>query len=419
MVERREAFRPRPTPTPRPMAVEPGQRPQLWVVGLETATLDAILPLAGQGRLPFLAGVLEQGAYGRLESFSPPWREAVWTTLATGKYPFKHGIKGQRSYPADWLSPGSELILPPIGISFRKWGMPWTRPRRTGHPRQALALWEILPRLDIPSGSLGWPALSASPWPVFSLAERFFTDPRAPGSVRPMDLEPRALLFRVAPEEISPDLRAHLGPRAGPPLLDALAGDLWRESISFFLLEQHPEVEATFLTLPGLRQVSRRDFGGFAAVQFDGVQDEPSRQAAERLAGYYAGLDEYLGEVWARLPEPKILAVVSAHGVEARRPSLGDFGPRNLRGMSGMGGDFNGAPDGVLLLYGAGIRPRALLTGARLVDLVPTLMYALGHPVARDLDGQVLTAAFDESFLARHPLTFLPSYEGLAERPAR
>jgi hypothetical protein len=34
--------------------------------------------------------------------------------------------------------------------------------------------------------------------------------------------------------------------------------------------------------------------------------------------------------------------------------------------------------------------------------------------VARDLDGQVLTAAFDERFLARQPLTFLSSYEGLA-----
>ena len=51
MVERREAFRPRPEPPPRPAAVESGRRPELLVVGIDTATLDALLPLAGQGRL--------------------------------------------------------------------------------------------------------------------------------------------------------------------------------------------------------------------------------------------------------------------------------------------------------------------------------------------------------------------------------
>jgi arylsulfatase A-like enzyme len=56
-----------------------------------------------------------------------------------------------------------------------------------------------------------------------------------------------------------------------------------------------------------------------------------------------------------------------------------------------------------------------LLTGADLVDVVPTLVYGLGLPIARDLDGQVLTAAFRRSFLAGHPLTFLPSYETLEE----
>ena len=52
MVERREAFGRGRCPPPGPAAVEAGQRPRLWVVGLESATLDAILPLAGQGRLP-------------------------------------------------------------------------------------------------------------------------------------------------------------------------------------------------------------------------------------------------------------------------------------------------------------------------------------------------------------------------------
>lgn len=82
-----------------------------------------------------------------------------------------------------------------------------------------------------------------------------------------------------------------------------------------------------------------------------------------------------------------------------------------------LGGTIEGAPDGVLILYGAGTRPGALLTGARLVDLAPTLLYALGFPVARDLDGRVLTDAFDKAFVATHPVTFFPSYESLERAP--
>ena len=42
-----------------------------------------------------------------------------------------------------------------------------------------------------------------------------------------------------------------------------------------------------------------------------------------------------------------------------------------------------------------------------------TLLYSVGLPIARDLDGRVLTAAFESAFLARQPLTFVPSYETL------
>lgn len=62
----------------------------------------------------------------------------------------------------------------------------------------------------------------------------------------------------------------------------------------------------------------------------------------------------------------------------------------------------------------AGVEAR----GARVVDLAPTLYYALGLPVPRDLDGRVLTEFYEPGFLAGHPLTFVPSFETLpARRP--
>jgi hypothetical protein len=412
-IERREAFRPRPVPPHRAAVVETGHRPRLLVVGLDSATLDAILPLAGQGRLPFLATVLEQGAYGRLESFSPTWREALWTTLATGKYPFKHGVTGGTVYDVPWVSPPERagLRLLPVGIRFRRWGLlGGTTNSPQVFPREALALWEILPRLGTPAGTIGWPAS----WPVshetvFSLPERFFGR-RGSGSVWPAGFAERARMFRPHAAEIDPAVRSHFGERPPERLLNALAGDVWRESLAFSLLDEHPETGATFVVLPGLREVSRGAFGGFHAVQFEGEQTPDARAAAERLSAYYALIDRFLGSLWLRENGPRLLAVVSPYGAERQRDRLSLGGDE-----AGLEGSFGGAPDGALLLYGESIRSGALLTGATLVDVAPTLLYAQGYPVAKDLDGQVLTTAFDKGFLARHPVTILPSYEGLAK----
>jgi hypothetical protein len=395
MVERREAFRPRPVPTPRPAVVESGQRPRLWVVGLDAATLDAILPLAGQGRLPFLATVLQSGAYGRLSSLVPTRRDAMWATLATGKYPFKHGVTGRRAFPAPFLAPGARLDLLPSGISFTRWGTLGEKPLPAGIPRrEALALWQILPRLGVPAGVVGWPAAQ----PEEGEATFALTD----GDFLP-----------TSPHAADPAILGRFGPRAPSSLLEALDGDLRRQSAALTLAGRSPQVEAVFLLLPGLREVSRRWFGGFNAVQFEGEpKSESARAAAERVVAYYEWLDDQLAAIWQREKGPRLLAVVSSYGVNPQggwRRVWGQMSPG-----AALGGEFQGGPDGVLLLYGEGIRPGALLTGARLVDVAPTLLYGLGFPVSRELDGQVLTAAFDKRFLASNPVAFFPSYEGLA-----
>jgi hypothetical protein len=72
--------------------------------------------------------------------------------------------------------------------------------------------------------------------------------------------------------------------------------------------------------------------------------------------------------------------------------------------------------DGILVLRGDGVRASAQHGAGRLVDVTPTLLYVLGFPIARDLDGEVLTEALETGFLARHPLSFVPSFEALPAR---
>lgn len=66
--------------------------------------------------------------------------------------------------------------------------------------------------------------------------------------------------------------------------------------------------------------------------------------------------------------------------------------------------------NGVLVACGPPFRADADVRGARVVDIAPTVLHALGAPAARDMEGVVLTALFDEEWLAEHPVRYVESY---------
>jgi hypothetical protein len=415
MAERREAFKPRPSPAPLPSVVELGQRPTLYVVGLDGASLDAVLPLARQGRLPFFSRLLEEGVYARPQSFSPVHRTSLWTTLATGRLPFQHGIISERVHGADFLTKGAAVQLLPTPFDHAVWSAFEASRPVDAEFLSVLTHWNILETLGLTTGIIGWPGTYPVPRSrAFAFSERYFTGDFRPTCAQPSELAERGVLFQVDDVEVDPVVLEELGTRVPFSLLQALSKDLWRESLTRFLLEQRRETQAMFLVLPGLSEVSQRYLGGFAAVHFSGVQRKAPQEAAQILSFYYSHLDQFLADLWQRETRPKLLAVVSSYGFEAPegwRRFWALITGRSLQGFSQQ------APDGLLLLAGEGLQTGKFLEDARLVDILPTLLYAQGFPIARDLEGRVLTDAFKNSFLARNPLTFVPSYETLVARP--
>ena len=122
-------------------------------------------------------------------------------------------------------------------------------------------------------------------------------------------------------------------------VLAALAGDLQRQSAAEALAGRPPRAEAVFLLLPGLREVSRRWFGGFNAMQFEGEpRSEAARAAAERVIAYYEWLDDQLAALWRREQGPRLLAVVSAYGVDPRGGWHRVWG--QMAPGAALGGDF-------------------------------------------------------------------------------
>ena len=414
VVERREAFRPAQTPALRPTIVQASQRPQLFVVGIESATLDAILPLEEQGRLPFFSRILQEGSHARLTSLRPTRRSALWTTLATGKYPYRHGIVGQNTFKVPFLQRQAALKLLPQGIAFETWGIQGTGSQTDASLLRVRPLWEILSRLGMPTAVVGWPVTSPPSTNIqVVLTDRFFETGGEALFAHPTELSERARLFRTEHDEIDPTATSSFGSDPPELVLTALGQDLWRQDLSLFLLGQDPQIEALFVVFPGLAEISRQYFGGYSGVQFDGLQDPDSERATQLLSAYYMQVDDFLARLWDRGSDPRLLVVVSAHGADG--PRGWREARRALLREPAIEGYLDQGSDGVLMLLGEGIQTDAMFRPADLVDLVPTLLYGLGFPIARDLDGAVLTSAFETGFLARQPLTFLPSYEALAD----
>jgi hypothetical protein len=70
-----------------------------------------------------------------------------------------------------------------------------------------------------------------------------------------------------------------------------------------------------------------------------------------------------------------------------------------------------GADDGFVLITGDGIAHPEKPATASPDDIVPTVLYAAGLPVGRDMDGRVLTDAFTDEQLRRNALSLVQTYE--------
>jgi hypothetical protein len=82
-----------------------------------------------------------------------------------------------------------------------------------------------------------------------------------------------------------------------------------------------------------------------------------------------------------------------------------DFGSNKLvEPITGLSGHHR--LEGILILAGAGVRPGAAVDNASILDVTPTILHTLGVAVPADLDGRVLSEAFEPSSPAAQPVKY-------------
>ena len=69
-------------------------KPRVVVIGVNGMELDVIRPLLLKGKMPNLAKVIKNGAYGKLRTVNAPNCPRVYSTMFTSTRPEEHGVTG-------------------------------------------------------------------------------------------------------------------------------------------------------------------------------------------------------------------------------------------------------------------------------------------------------------------------------------
>lgn len=397
----------RPAPEPGPRAVS-----RILLVALDGGTWLVADPLLEAGKLPNLAAVAARGVRADLRTLEPTVSPAIWTTIATGVLPDRHGILGFDGVPGQTMTT-----------------LPNSRMRRVK------AFWEILRDAGFTSGTIGWWAT----WPADSLGEgSYLVSDRVPytrmeaavrrATLTPEDVWPPELLDDVAPlvekpndldpavarrflgfdEEMTERFLLRADYRMGdflPEFKFVYQSDRSTLKMALELLERR-RVDLASVYFTGIDTVSHLYWHftypeGFASAD---IRPEDIERFGSVIPLYYELIDGYLGRLIEAAGEEATIVVVSDHGFG---------GTGNLPWSGGHGRLTPGAPiapAGMLVMAGPGIRSDGgRLERAHVLDVAPTLLYLLGLPAGEDMLGRVLVEAMAPG--SPEPLAQIESWE--------
>ncbi len=357
---------------------------KVLLIGWDAADWKFLSPFMDEGIMPNLKRLVEGGVKGRLATLDPPLSPTLWTSIATGKRPYKHGIHGFTE-----PDPSGKGIRP-INNTNRK----------------VKAIWNILTQHGLKSNVVGWwpshPAETIKGVMVSDFYQRANTPidkpwPMAKGTVQPESLTDTMARLRIHPHELT---AAHIQPFVPEAYKIDQRKDKRLQSIAKVTADCSTIHSATTYLMENTEW-------DFTAVYFDAIdhychgfmkyhppyrphiskQDfELYKDVVKSGCRYH---DMMLGRLLQLAGEDTTIMLISDHGFhpDHNRPTTIPKEP--------AGPAIEHSPYGIVVMKGPGIKKDELLFGASLLDITPTLLTLFGLPVAEDMDGKVLVHAFE------------------------
>ena len=415
-----------------PEAVEPAaavDRPRIMILGLDGASWDRIEAGIQAGRLPTFERLTRGGRTADLETLTPTYSPAIWTTVATGVPPEVHGIDTFYIFELPRL--GVDRLRVPKGLDLVEEFLTASGELRrvpvTSSMRRRKAFWNLADEAGLVSATVGlwatWPPESLANGLVISdhasLAKRHeWLDRRKSSelsrgaSMYPLELEERFASLQRSPTTVS---RAELAEFV--PVDD----DLWAEFETVQAFSKDVKLSA-------FRSSQLNDSFYFGTAERIWIEDQPDvlfvyTKAIDELSHFFyrAGVPEASKLGWSAAEIERYGPVVDrAYEWTDRRLAplvdLVDADPNTLLIVLSdhswerePDGDYNHnhAPPGILILYGADVcrEDCVAVDEVSVFDVMPTVLERLGLPLAEEFPGRPLPA-FDNP----HPVQTVALY---------
>ena len=370
----------------------PRRAKRLLLVGWDAADWKMIDPLVARGAMPRLKRLLDAGSRADLASSLPRLSPLLWSTIATGTTPDRHGI-------LNFVEPDPD---PASATGVRL---------ASSTSRRVKALWNVLTQAKRRVHVVGWyashpaepisgtcvsnmlqegePASPGDPWPL------------PPGTVHPEGETDRIAATRVASHAIPrselvkfiPKL-ADLPPNDPRPrtLAKQLARTASVHRAAKAILEGDRGWDCAMVFYEGIDTIGHH-FMEYFPPRMAHVSDADVRRFGEVMPATYRLHDRMLGELLDAAGPDTTVLLLSDHGFHSdhRRPAItADL----AKDRAALEASWH-RETGVLVLSGPRVGKARTIHAPRLVDIAPTALSLLGVPVAKDLDGRAVGEAFE------------------------
>ncbi len=360
------------------------KKPKILLVGWDAADWKIIDPLLAEGKMPFLQSLIDNGVRGNLATIQPILSPMLWTSIATGKRPFKHGIYGFTE-----AKPDRSGIRPVSSLS-----------------RKTKAIWNILHQSELRSNVVGWwPSHPAEPIDGTMISNHFHRAskpieedwPVAPCTIHPEKLANELASLRYHPSELKAEELLPFVPRAAEidqekderlaSCAKILAEATTIQAAATYLIEN----ESWDFTAVYFDAIDHwcHSFMSFHPPKLDHISDEDFDKYHRVINTGYIYHDMMLRNLVTMAGEDTIVMLISDHG----------FHPDHLRPKKlpnePAGPAMEHREFGIFVCSGPGVKKGNQVYGASILDITPTLLTMFALPVGNDFDGKPLLDIFE------------------------
>lgn len=405
-------------PPPPDFVAAPPRPDPVILIGVDGLEWNLLLPLLRAGKLPAMAELIGRGSYGLLSTLEPTISPVIWTSVATGKLPSKHGILG---------------FARPDGADS-------TQELFNNLDRTTKAIWNIAGDYERRAAVVGWwmtypvEAINGVMVAQTNTAARFRTRENMPWKgllkpgvkrqLHPPEREEEILgLLPGIQANLDEKLETTFGRFAHP--FTKLEEQLWKKSSWSFRADvtyrtvsnrllSDSEPYDLFLAYFGGVDVFGHHFWRFRTPELYELEMRPEsiENFGSLIDDYYQYIDNAIGELVSRVGPDARVVIVSDHGMIPGYTEI-----QEIEDEIPVSGYHWEALSGVIIAAGPSIRdmPISAINVPQLVrgdiqrlcsilDITPTLLALMGLPIGEDMDGRVVKKLIKGEFLERFPV---------------